>query len=394
MKLKMIIAIVIWIFSPFMDCQDWSGKDHLEISHFCLEAGDATLILAPAKANKRLVILIDAGGAGSGDTGDSGKIIGDYLRQHEIRVIDYFILSHYSGDHVAGILSGPQLGSSFILGPDNAPGKAGYDDDGNGIIDWLDAGDRIPDAQEIGRHDDVLIQHVIDSGPTPLSSVKKSRWYQSYDILISSLLKSGRLKRTRIRTKSHINHFKLEMGNGAQLLCLASNGYVRDLTGKVSRVNSAREMGMAFILVYKHFSYVTCGDLTGRTWRGADARVEGAVARYLYRYGFTPIDVLKVSHHGSNSTSSSAFLSMIKPRIAVIFTESNAGQMMPHQDTLKRLVHFGTWFIYQTKGNPSRTPLPDYVRKRLITVDGHIHIKTDGTLLQITPGGRIINCQK
>jgi hypothetical protein len=390
---KLIASIIIGIFSPLIFGQDLQSKNHLSITHFNVPTGDATLILGPGEAGKRLVILIDAGGPGRGIEADSGTIIGDYLGQLNIRVIDYFILSHYAEEHVSGMLWGAELGSSFILGPDRAPGKAGYDDNGNGIVDWQNASQKIPDSGEIGQYDDILIKHIIDSGPTPIVSVKKSKWYQSYDILVSSLIRSGQIKRTRIRTKSHINNFKLELGDGSQLLCLASNGYVRDRAGRVSRVNSARERGMAFILIYNDFSYLSLGDLSGRTWHGDDAKVEGTVGRYLYRYRFTPIDVLKVSHHGSNSTSSTAFLSMIKPRIAVIFSELNRTQNLPHPETLRRLVHFGTWFIYKTKGSSMTLPLPGYVQKRLITVNGHIHLKTDGTLLQISPGGRIINCK-
>ncbi len=390
MRKHLTFALILFILPSLSIGQISDGSNKLDIIHINVGEGDATLILSPMQNGSRIAVLIDTGGYGQKD---SGKIIYNFLKDIKIKNIDYLILSHYAEDHLGGVVAGLGLGSSFILGPDGAPGRAGHDDDENGIIDWQDNNRHIPDPGEVGVFDDVPVKHFIDPGPSTLLTVKNKEWYQAYYQFVSAMQRSRRAKRTEIRTKSHINKFKLELGGGAQLLCLVSNGYVRDVAGKVARVTTAQEHSMGFILIYKHFTYLTCGDLSGRIWKNSDAQVEGWVGRYLFRYRFTPIDVLKVSQHGSNSTSSSAFLSMVKPRIAIIFSKGNNRQESTHPGTLKRLAHFGAWFIYQSNRVSQTPPIEEYVRNRLKIINGHIYMMTDGKFLHLTPGGRIINCQ-
>lgn len=59
-------------------------------------------------------------------------------------------------------------------------------------------------------------------------------------------------------------------------------------------------------------------------------------------------DVLKVGHHGSNSASSSSFLSKIKPQIAVISCGKNNDYGHPHTEAIERLLKCGAEVIYRT----------------------------------------------
>jgi competence protein ComEC len=47
--------------------------------------------------------------------------------------------------------------------------------------------------------------------------------------------------------------------------------------------------------------------------------------------------VLKVAHHGSNSSSSPEFLSRVNPRVALVTGGSNDFGNLPGQETLARL---------------------------------------------------------
>ncbi len=50
-----------------------------------------------------------------------------------------------------------------------------------------------------------------------------------------------------------------------------------------------------------------------------------------------PYDLIKISHHGSNSASSENFLAITNPRIAIISVGKNNRFSHPHPETLKRL---------------------------------------------------------
>ena len=62
------------------------------------------------------------------------------------------------------------------------------------------------------------------------------------------------------------------------------------------------------------------------------------------------IDVLKVGHHGSNTSSSKNFLEQIKPEVALISVGQGNTYGHPTQATLKRLSNIGAK-IYRTDEN-------------------------------------------
>ena len=59
------------------------------------------------------------------------------------------------------------------------------------------------------------------------------------------------------------------------------------------------------------------------------------------------IDVLKVAHHGSNTSSSEKFLSQINPEIAIVSVGPNNSYNLPKQSILDRIIKFGAT-IYRT----------------------------------------------
>ena len=64
--------------------------------------------------------------------------------------------------------------------------------------------------------------------------------------------------------------------------------------------------------------------------------------------------VLKVGHHGSNTSSSLDFLNQVKPQIAIIQVGKNNDYWHPHQVTLKKLNKIGAT-IYRTDKNGTIT---------------------------------------
>ena len=77
-------------------------------------------------------------------------------------------------------------------------------------------------------------------------------------------------------------------------------------------------------------------------------------------------DILKIPHHGSASSSSSAFLERVKPTYAILSVgERNIGRL-PHPEVLKRYSQIGTQ-VYRTDKN------------------GAITVVTDGEKIEIKP---------
>lgn len=68
------------------------------------------------------------------------------------------------------------------------------------------------------------------------------------------------------------------------------------------------------------------------------------------RYGASALrcDVLKVGHHGSDTSSSAEFLGVLRPRIAVISAGKDNDYGHPHRASLRRLEKAGVEKIYRT----------------------------------------------
>ncbi|NLF80620.1 MAG: MBL fold metallo-hydrolase [Clostridia bacterium] len=77
-------------------------------------------------------------------------------------------------------------------------------------------------------------------------------------------------------------------------------------------------------------SFVMCGD------------AEAAAEADMLETGIDiSADVLKISHHGSNTSTTDAFLAAVRPRFAVISCGSGNAYGHPHPDILTRLYHAG-----------------------------------------------------
>ncbi|MGV3112207.1 ComEC/Rec2 family competence protein [Staphylococcus pettenkoferi] len=57
----------------------------------------------------------------------------------------------------------------------------------------------------------------------------------------------------------------------------------------------------------------------------------------LQQYQLPPIDILKVGHHGSKTSSSQAFIDAIHPRVSLISTGKNKRYHLPNKEVEERL---------------------------------------------------------
>ena len=103
-------------------------------------------------------------------------------------------------------------------------------------------------------------------------------------------------------------------------------------------------------LTYKNVSYLFMGD--------SEEEVEENILDDV------KADVIKIAHHGSNSSSSLEFLKKVSPTYAVISVGEDNSYNHPHKEVLDRLEEIGS-IVYRTD------------------LDGNIIISTDGNKIMI-----------
>ncbi|GEM_PF-2534074 len=116
---------------------------------------------------------------------------------------------------------------------------------------------------------------------------------------------------------------------------------------------------MALLVTYGGFDYLTAGDLTAPPEKHL-----GAALRLMD----VNVDVLKVSHHGSSSSSSAEYLQKIKPEYAVV----SGGASSPQPETLESLKYADVKTIYYARDYENGEGYPVH------RANGDITITTDG----------------
>lgn len=133
------------------------------------------------------------------------------------------------------------------------------------------------------------------------------------DAVLEKVLKKKALEK-------RVNISKVKEGeswsvNGAEFVVLAPNG-------KESNENDSS------IVIW-----AKCG---GVTWLFTGDLEEGGESRLVSKYPTLRADVLKVAHHGSKTSSISAFLNLIQPSIAIISVGERNRYGHPHKEIIER----------------------------------------------------------
>lgn len=119
---------------------------------------------------------------------------------------------------------------------------------------------------------------------------------------------------------------------------------------RLSNVHDANIVGE---LSFGEVEFLLTGD--------AEAKLERAL---LSRGRISDVEILKVGHHGSKTSSSDAFLSAAKPEFAVISAGKNNRYGHPHPSVLERLESLGIQ-VFRTD------------------VAGNVHFMTDGSTVHV-----------
>jgi beta-lactamase superfamily II metal-dependent hydrolase len=167
----------------------------------------------------------------------------------------------------------------------------------------------------------------------------------------------------------------IDLGGGATATCVVVNGYLLgggqvNISGSAQFENSA---SVGLLIEYGDFQYLTMGDLTGGGYSTTD--VEGPVGNIV-----GDIEVLRVSHHGSSTSSDLSFIQSITPDVALISVGADNAYGHPTNTTLNNL-------------NRSSSSIPVLQTTRGIgnlggvNMDATFSIHTDGTACRVERSG-------
>lgn len=374
-------CLILAVVSLLVPAPARGGDDDLKIVHINIGQGDATLILGPRQADgTRVSVLVDAGNIPLGGGKDGGKIVLEALGKCGVEILDFFVVTHYDADHIGGAIAGSDSmhGLAFLLGPDNAPGSSG-DDDGDGDADWLDDPPTkmiTPDPEELGTGDDIRVMKFVDRGDTGAPTTQAFKKYKG-------MAEAKPNARVTITTQGDVNSFAIDLKGGATMTCLAANGFVRDRSAKVAKVNTENEKSLCFLLRLGGFDYLIGGDTIGREFGRENAHVEAAIGEYL-RAEAVNVDVLHVNHHGANNASDDEFLEAVAAEVAIISVGNGNSHEHPSDEALARLADAGVYRIIQTEWGTTQGVIPESVRGRQAIYQGDIVLTTDGVSYDIS----------
>jgi beta-lactamase superfamily II metal-dependent hydrolase len=94
---------------------------------------------------------------------------------------------------------------------------------------------------------------------------------------------------------------------------------------------------VAVLVTLGEFELYTAGDQTSDDWKSEPDTEIGVVASGVL--GADPdIDVLKVNHHGSDTSTGDAFVNALDPEVAIISSQFRSDHRLPRLTTIKQLV--------------------------------------------------------
>jgi len=168
--------------------------------------------------------------------------------------------------------------------------------------------------------------------------------------------------------------------NKLEIKCVAVDGNVSGVPWDSHMgVLDENARSMAFLVIFGKFRYFIGGDLTGggtSAWQ-ASADIESRVAREVGR-----VTVLRVNHHGSVTSSNSAFLGALQPVVAVVSASPDVKTdslfHWPSETVLMRLSRIPQLRAIYVTGSAEASKLSDEDKKKIHGGKGNITVTTTG----------------
>lgn len=302
---------------------DWS----LHIVFFSVGQADAMAIVSPEGE----ACVIDAG---NGST--AGKRIVRFLKDREsngfgeISLVKYGFATHYDADHIGGFKTLADSGITFQAFYDQGrsykrQGKPTYNK-------YLTVTGDLNDNLSFDEGETGFIRARAGVG---------QEWH----------LGAAIIKCLSVRGDTHGSDFDLPL----------------DPTCEEIDENPG---SIALLITLGDFEFYTAGDQTSDDWKNDKPDTEIAVVLSGAFGSETDIDVLKVNHHGSDTSTGQEFVKALRPEVAIISSKFNKGHKLPKMISIMQLVENQT-LVYITGNGQDSTGA--------FTVSNHTDLDNDYT---------------
>lgn len=265
-----------------------------------------------------------------GDKSTGRKVVTARLRTLGYQKIDYVIASHYDADHIGGL---------------------------------DDAGRLMREAP----------MRTMDRRDTDPGLTKGTQAFKDYTAAFST---SRDLPMT-------LGPGLFEFASDLSILVTSGNGCVYGQKRKNKPRLDENATSLSLVLNYGTFDYFIGGDLTGggRSGSRRTTDLETPTAQIVSK-----VDVLRVNHHGSETSSNAAFLEMLDPKVAIISVGNGGSNKSrfhhPRRSVLDRLHDIASTGslekVYLTNRGETDGGLKSRDKSLLDVVDGDIAIVTNG----------------
>lgn len=276
----------------------------LRIEQLEVGQGDAAIIRGPTG----LTMLVDGSIPGMGLNRVNPRLGG---------APDYIVVSHFDADHLSGVWE-------VLSGPDGVAGTAD---------------DRVPKIA------------LLDHGNNYSCSTNLCRNYLDYRRVLAAQGKARAL----------VPGERIDLGAGASALALVSNGETTD-----GFVYTGDENGNStgVVIEFGGFRYYMGGDITGGPLAGCAAAAGLGDVESLVAYGMGRVDALKVSHHGSCTSSPPALVGIAQPSVALVSVGRDNTYCHPARRVLNQFDRVGADILMTNPGvvtpaNASGCPLTE-----------------------------------
>lgn len=211
----------------------------------------------------------------------------------------------------------------------------------------IDGGGSSNSDFDVGKS--TLIPYILDRGFTKIDIVIISHFDQDHVGAILTLLQELRVGRVyiskqaensenyekflKIISEKNIKVYEVMAGNK---IYIEKNLYLDILwpTENLISTNALNNNAMVFNLHYKKFSMLFTGDIE-------EASEKEILKLYSKNKYLLKANILKVAHHGSKTSSTSEFINVVNPKIAVIGVGKNNKFGHPNENVLERLKQLG-----------------------------------------------------